>query len=78
MSDNSNTQNKILLQAAVENVIDFHYQKADDFTKYKIVSSCMNQCVNTFSGNELLLTERNCLQKCFYNTLENYYINKLA
>jgi hypothetical protein len=78
MSDNSNTKKNIALQAAVENVIDSHFQKADDFTKYKIVSSCMNQCVYTFSTNELLLSERNCLQKCFYNTLENYYINKLA
>ncbi len=77
MSDNT-PQDNLALQAGVEFLIDTHNGKSDDATKYKIISSCMNQCVNSFSGNELLLSERNCLQKCFYNTLENYYINKLA
>ena len=77
MSD-STPQDNLALQAGFEFLIDTHNTKSDDATKYKIIGSCMNQCVNSFSGNELLLSERNCLQKCFYNTLENYYINKLA
>ncbi len=68
---------KINLQSNIEYLIDTHFKKADGHVKNQIINSCMNKCVNSFNSEELLLSERNCLQTCFYNVVENYYITKL-
>ncbi len=68
---------KINLQSNIEYLIDTHFKKSDKHLKHQIINSCMNKCVNSFNGEELLLSERNCLQTCFYNVMENYYITKL-
>lgn len=61
----------------VNSFIDTHAEKSDKTLKYKIVSSCMNECVNDFKSDKIVPSERNCLKICFYGVMENYYVNNL-
>jgi hypothetical protein len=68
---------EIKLYTEITNLIDIRDTKAEDRLRYANVNSCLEKCVSTFTSDNLLLTEKNCLQQCFYEKMENYYIKQL-
>ena len=61
----------------VEDIIDSHAQIAEQQLKYQYVNSCMNKCVNSYNANTLSLSEKVCLNSCFYKVMENLNVFKL-
>jgi hypothetical protein len=44
---------------------------------YGIVKNCMIKCIDNFGLKELSLNEEKCIQNCYLNKLENYFITKV-
>lgn len=55
---------------------DSFYKFSSEHIILNKVKSCLNKC-STFDKKEMATKERECIEKCFYNLIENHNMNIL-
>lgn len=61
----------------LEPYINQYYYTVATQRENKMLSYCANICLSSFASKDIEMKERACLEKCFYNVLENTTAYKL-
>jgi hypothetical protein len=72
---NNNSYPDSILSSNIENVISRFTKGEIKYMKNAIVKNCSMKCLTDFEVNSTGIKEKDCLDKCFLNSLENFNLS---